>query len=74
MKRNKWKYTALILTNKTPLQCYLRFILINPPIKKGRLLLLEVQKLKDLVSFFGKSWKLISKIMKNRSSKQIRNR
>lgn len=74
MKRNKWKYTSSILSNKTPLQCYLRYKLINPLIKKGRWLPQEDQKLKELVDLFGKSWKLISKIMKNRSSKQIRNR
>lgn len=66
-KRNKWIYTASILTNKTPLQYYLRFKLINYSIKKRRWLRHEDQKLKELVYSFGKSWKLISKIMKNRS-------
>lgn len=74
MKRNKWRHASSLLNNKTPNQCYLRYKIINPIIKKGRWSLDEDSKLKDLVNLFGKSWKLISKIMKNRSSKQVRNR
>lgn len=36
MKRNKWKYASSILHNRTPLQCHLRYKLINPSIKRGR--------------------------------------
>lgn len=48
--------------------------IIDPSIKKGRWQPKEEKKLVNLINLFGKSWRIISKIMKNRSAKQIRNR
>lgn len=73
-KRNKWKICASKLKNKTPYQCYLRYKKINPNIKKGRWTEIEDKQVIELVNMFGKSWKSIAKIIKNRSNKQIRNR
>ncbi len=74
MKRNKWKKCSLVLNNKTPYQCYLRHKKINPNFKKGRWTEKEDQQVLEMVNVFGKSWKSISKIIKTRSNKQIRNR
>ena len=74
MKRNKWKLTSTLLTNKSAYQCYLRYKKLNPIIKKGRWSEYEDKFLIKLVNIFGKSWKSISKIIKTRTNKQIRNR
>lgn len=74
MKRNKWKFSSLILKNKSSYQCYLRYKKINPTIIKGRWSTTEDRQLLELVGIFGKSWKSIAKIMKTRTNKQIRNR
>lgn len=73
-KKNKWIIASNLLKTKNSIQCYYRYISINPSIKKGRWTLKEDQMLIYLVKNFGKNWKVISKILKNRTNRQIKNR
>jgi len=73
-KKIEWKKIAAFFSNKTQSQCYRRFITINPIFKKGKWTKEEDDNLLNLHDQFGKSWSFISKIMKNRSSIQIRSR
>ena len=72
--KNKWKYASVLIKNKSPLDCSRRYIILNKAIKKGRWSKEEDQKLLEMIKVFGESWKFISKIFKNRTSKQVRNR
>ena len=74
IKRNKWVIASKILNRKKSIECYYRYKSINPKYKKGRWTIFEDQKLLRLINLFGKNWKLISKILKNRSNRQIKNR
>jgi len=74
MSRLNWKNFSNILITKTNHQCYKRFDTINPKLKKGRWTHFEDELLKKSVNLFGKSWSLISKLIKIRSEKQIKNR
>jgi len=47
---------------------------LNPQYKNGKWTSLEDKNLKKYVNNFGESWTFISKCIKNRSAKQIRNR
>jgi len=69
-----WKKVATYFSCKSPSQCYRRFLAINPNIKKGKWTKEEDELLLSLIDQFGKSWSFISKIIKNRSSAQIRMR
>lgn len=71
-KKIDWKEVAMFIPNKNNLQCYRRFLAINPLYKKGKWTEEEDKLLLNLVDQFGKSWKFFAKIFKNRSSKQIR--
>jgi len=73
-KRNKWKTACSILKNRTPIECCRRFHKLNKSIKKGRWTREEDYKLLKLINIFGESWKSISKLLKNRTCRQIRNR
>ncbi len=71
-KNKKWKKASEILKIKTPYQCYVRFKTIDPKIKKGKWTNKEDEIVKNLVKDYGENWKLVSKILKSRSIKQIR--
>jgi len=59
---------------KSSLQCYSRWRQINPKLSKGKWSKDEDEKLIILVKEYGKKWALISRKMKNRSGKQVRDR
>ena len=71
---SRWKLISAVLKIKSPNQCYRRYKTINPVFKKGRWSKEEDYLLLKLVNFFGRNWTFISKILKNRSNKQIRDR
>jgi len=73
-KRNKinWRKISSYFHHKTPLQCFKRFRVISPIFKKGKWTKEEDEQVLSLINQLGKSWTFISKIMKNRTSKQIR--
>ena len=67
----KWNEIAVNF-NKTVRQCYSRYKQINPNLNKGKWTLEEEDNLKKLVDKYGKKWSQLSKHLKTRSSKQIR--
>jgi len=71
-KKIDWKKIANFFINKTPFQCFRRYTIICPIYKKGKWTKEEDEMVSYLVDQFGKSWNFISKIIKNRTSKQIR--
>lgn len=72
--RNKWKEISKCFVDKSPSECQLRYLKINPSIKKGRWNPLEDKQLFSLIDEYGFSWTFISKFFKNRNPKQIRSR
>lgn len=74
IKRINWKNFSKIIITKTNYQCYKRYDTINPKFKKGKWSDLEDQLVKNSVNLLGKSWSLISMLVKTRSEKQIKNR
>ena len=73
-KKIKWRDISTKLGNKTTRQCYSRYAQINPKLHKGLWSKKEDEDLLYYVSKHGKKWSLLSKIIKNRSNKQIRDR
>jgi len=73
-KFRNWKIIALEMKDRTSTQCYERFRKIKPDIKKGPWTIEEDEYLRELINIHGKKWSKISKIMKNRTGKQIRDR
>lgn len=71
--RNSWKKIAQVV-KKTPIQCYQRFNKIRPDIIRGKFSKEEDKKIIELVNIYGKNWSEISKVLKTRSGKQIRDR
>ncbi len=69
----KWNEISAYF-NKSTHQCYSRYTQINPNFSRGKWSKEEDDLLISLVKQFGKKWAKISKIMKNRSGKQIRDR
>ena len=69
-----WKKVAESFNDKTGVQCYSRYKLINPIIKKGYWTEEEDRELLDLIEVYGKNWSMLSKIITTRSRKQIRDR
>jgi len=69
----KW-YEISTHFKKTTIQCYTRYKQIDPMLKKGKWHKEEDERIKSLVEKHGKKWAFISKIIKNRSGKQIRDR
>ena len=59
-----WKQIAIFFHERSGSQCYERFRVIRPDIKKGMWTPEEDQELKDLINIHGKKWSIISKIMK----------
>lgn len=72
-KRNKWKYLSTVLNRRSD-DCKKRLRQINPLVKKGHWQKAEDDTLINLIQIHGKNWSLISKFLKNRSGKQIRQR
>lgn len=73
-RRKKWVNIAKYFKNKSKKECMLRYLRINPKIKKGKWAADEDKKLYFLVKQFGFSWSFISKVLKDRNHKQIRAR
>ena len=71
-RNKKWINISELINKRTPIQCYRRLKSIDPKFKKGRWSKEEDKLLINLVNCIGKSWKIISKIFKNRSNKQIK--
>jgi len=69
-----WNKVAKYFDGKTGIQCCSRYKLINPKIKKGHWTVEEDRNLLELIEVYGKNWRLLSKIIKIRSGKQIRDR
>ena len=69
-----WKKISKYFDNKTPYQCFNRYIRIKPGMKKGSWKKEEDKLILNLISKYGKKWSKISKIIKNRNGKQIRDR
>ena len=70
----KWKEIASNFHNKTPLQCFSRYKRIRPGIYKGTWKKEEDNLILSLIEKYGTSWSKISKIVKTRNGKQIRDR
>lgn len=69
-----WKEIASKFYNKNPLQCFSRYKRIKPGIKKGTWKKDEDIKILQLVQKYGKAWSKISREIKTRNGKQIRDR
>ena len=72
--RKNWKKISSLLNNKTPLTCFYRYRKINPEISKSKFSKEEDNQLKSLHEKYGNNWSLLSRIIKNRGPKQIRDR
>ena len=70
----KWKEIASHFHNKNPLQCFSRYKRIRPEINKGSWKKEEDSLILNLIEIYGNSWSKISKIIKTRNGKQIRDR
>ncbi len=70
----KWKEIASNFHNKSPLQCFSRYKRIRPEIYKGSWKKEEDNLILSLIEKHGTSWSKISKIIKTRNGKQIRDR
>ena len=70
----KWKEIASNFHNKSPLQCFSRYKRIRPEIYKGSWKKEEDKLILSLIEKYGTSWSKISKIIKTRNGKQIRDR
>jgi hypothetical protein len=70
----KWKTISKSFLNKNEKECMLRYLKINPKIKKGKWVFEEDRNLFYLVKIFGFRWGLFAKILKTRNHKQIRSR
>ena len=73
-KNIDWKKISSFFKNKKSLVCFKRYKLINPIVKKGRWTREEDNLLLNLIKQYGNSWAYLSRLMVNRTSKQIRNR
>ena len=67
-----WNLIASYIKGRTAIQCSARYKRIKPGIKKGYWTKEEDIKLKNLYNIFGKNWSKISKLMPERTGKQIR--
>jgi len=73
-KKKKWISISKHFQDKSVKDCMLRFLKINPKIKKGKWTFEEDRKLIYLIKEFGTCWAFISKVLKNRNHKQVRSR
>ena len=72
--RKNWRYISSFFKKRTIISCKKRYYAKNPMYVKGKWNKTEDEKLTNLVDNFGFSWKLFSKIFRNRNEKQIRSR
>ncbi len=72
--RKNWKYIATLLKNKSAIQCFYRFRKINPIITKSKWSSSDDNLLIHLHEMYGNNWSKISKVMKTRGPKQLRDR
>jgi hypothetical protein len=70
----KWKEIASHFHNKNSHQCFSRYKRIRPEINKGSWKKEEDTLILHLIEIYGNSWSKISKIIKTRTGKQIRDR
>lgn len=73
-KKNKWIFASKVLKKRNSMECYNHYKSINPCLKKGRWTIKEDIMLLNLINNLGENWRIIAKIIKNRSNKQIKNR
>ena len=73
-KEKKWKEISNFFHNKNPLQCFSRYKRIKPGVNKGSWNKEEDDQIMKLIKIHGTNWSLISKIIKTRNNKQIRDR
>jgi myb proto-oncogene protein len=69
-----WRKIASSFRGRTSIQCSSRYHRIKPGLTKGHFTREEDLKLISLYKIYGKKWNLISKEMKNRTGKQVRDR
>lgn len=69
-----WKEISSQFNNKNPLQCFSRYKRIRPGIKKGSWKKEEDEQIIKLVKKYGNAWSKISREIKTRNGKQIRDR
>ena len=69
-----WKEISSYFHNKNPLQCFSRYKRIRPELNKGSWKKEEDSLILNLIKIYGNSWSKISKIIKTRNGKQIRDR
>jgi len=70
----KWINLSKYFKDKNEKDCMLRFLKINPKIKKGKWSFEEDRNLFYLAKMFGYRWGKFAKIVRNRNHKQIRSR
>ncbi len=73
-KGKEWKIISNFIPGKTANQCRSRWERIRPGIKQGRWSTEEDDKIKSLYKKYGDQWTKISKIIQNRTGKQVRER
>lgn len=73
-QKRKWKIISNHFIGKSGKQCFSRYNRIKSNIKKGRWSAEEDYKIKDLVTLYNFNWAKISKLIYNRTPKQIRDR
>ena len=70
----KWKFISKFFTDKNPIQCSARYRRIKPGNLKGKWDKEEDNLLIKLKKIYQNNWSALSKIIKNRTAKQIRDR
>jgi hypothetical protein len=74
LSTKKWIQIAKKFKNKSPVQCSARYLKIKPGIKKGHWTVDEDKQIEEYVNKYGTKWSQISRMIKNRTGKQIRDR
>ena len=69
-----WKKVSSFLPGRTDIQCSARYKRIRPGIVKGSWTKQEDKKILALIKKHGRNWSLISKNIRSRTGKQIRDR
>lgn len=70
----KWKSISKFFTDKNPIQCSARYKRIKPGNLKGKWTKEEDNLLLKLIKVYKNNWSAISKIIKTRTAKQVRDR
>lgn len=68
----KWKLISTYFKTKSSRQCYSRYKQINPDLNKGKWTKEEEDCLFKYIEKLGKKWSMLAKMLRTRSSKQIR--